>query len=260
MKLEDIKLPKTQENDLNDIPHAGKAFAKSIVGFNPINDHQTITADDGAWQQLVRAYLATCSFADANVGRILTALEKSPHANNTIIILWGDHGWHLGEKEHWRKMSLWERGTKTPFIIKMPNTNGNTQNIEAPVSLQDIFPTLVDLCKLKVTQQLDGNSLKPLLTNPDTKWDKPVIISHGPGNFAVRQDHWRLIRYADGSEELYDLSKDAHEFTNLANQADHKKTLSELRSHLPKTWPYIMGPRFKKFSDSFSPPPKQQKK
>ena len=254
IKLEDTKLPQTQKDDLNDIPDAGKAFARSIVGFRALNDHKTITAVDGAWQQLVRAYLATSSFADANVGRLLKALDESPHLDNTIVVLWGDHGWHLGEKEHWRKMSLWERGTKTPFIIKIPNNKGNRQNIDAPVSLQDIFPTLVDLCGLKLEQKLDGNSLKPLLNNPNADWTKPVVISHGPGNFAVRKNHWRLIRYADGSEELYDLSKDAKEFTNLAQQPQHAKVLTELRSHLPKSWRYLMGPRFKKFSDSFSKP------
>jgi len=185
-------------------------------------------------------------------GRLLDALKKSPYLENTIVVLWGDHGWHLGEKSHWRKMTLWERGTKTPFIIKLPGAKANGKRIEAPVSLQDIFPTLVDLCGLEVEQELDGNSLKSLLTKPSSTWDKAALMSHGPGNFAVRKGRWRLIHYADGSEELYDMKLDSAEFVNLANDIKHKDRCQELRKHLPKSWRYVMGPRFKKFSNSFA--------
>lgn len=147
--LAEIQLPPAPADDLEDIPPAGRVFAHTILGFFKADDHKAIAGIEGAWPQLVRAYLATCSFADANVGRLLDALEKSPHAENTIVVLWGDHGFHLGEKEHWRKMTLWERGTKTPFIIKWPGAKGNGRRVESPVSLQDIFPTLVDLCGLQ---------------------------------------------------------------------------------------------------------------
>lgn len=253
-ELKNVKIPHVPEDDLDDLSEAGKVFASTMVGFHKTDDHQAITSVEGAWQKLVRAYLATCSFADANVGRLLDALEKSPHLENTIVVLWGDHGWHLGEKSHWRKMTLWERGTRTPFIIKMPGAKANGKRIEAPVSLQDIFPTLLDLCGLEVGQELDGNSLKPLLTNPSAPWDKPVLISHGPGNFAVRKGRWRLIHYADGSEELYDIESDPGEFTNLARVPEYKERGAELRKHLPESWRYVMGPRFKKFSDSFAEP------
>lgn len=252
--LETVKLPHVPEDDLADVPEAGELFARTMVGFSRQNDHKAITAVDGAWEKLVRAYLATSSFADANVGRLLDALDKSAYSKNTIIVLWGDHGWHLGEKEHWRKMSLWERGTKTPFIIKMPGAKANGKRIEAPVSLQDIFPTLVDLCGIQIDQQLDGNSLKPLLMDPSAEWDKPVVISHGPGNFAVRKGTWRLIHYADGSEELYDIEADPGEFANLARNPEHQSKRQELRKHVPKSWRYVMGRRFKNFSDSFAEP------
>ncbi|PXA03615.1 iduronate-2-sulfatase [Coraliomargarita sinensis] len=249
---EDVQLPHVPDNDLEDLPVIGKLFANALVGFRSPADHETVTKIPGAWKELVRAYLATCTFADANVGRILDALENSPHRDNTIVVLWGDHGWHLGEKKHWRKMSLWERGTRTPFIIKVPG--GEPARIEAPVSLQDIFPTLVDLCQLELEQQVDGNSLVPLLQTPSMAWDKPVLMSHGPGNFAVRHGPWRLIRYADGGEELYHLGKDPGEYENLAIHPGREATRATLRAHIPESWRYVMGPRFKKFSEAFSPP------
>ena len=254
LDLETIQLPYVPKHDLTDVPKAGKRFAESMVGFNDKNDHKSITAVDGAWEKLVRAYLATSTFADANVGRVLDALKKSAYSKNTIIVLWGDHGWHLGEKNHWRKMTLWERGTRTPFIIKMPRAQANGKRISAPVSLQDIFPTLVDLCELQISQKLDGNSLKPLLMNPSAVWNKAVLISHGPGNFAVRKERWRLIHYADGSEELYDVKTDSGEFSNLACDSKYDDRRNKLRKYVPKSWRYIMGPRFDAFSNSFAKP------
>ena len=254
LKLETIKLPHVPDDDLADLPEAGKLFAKTKVGFSRLDDHQAISEVDGAWEKLVRAYLATSTFADANVGRVLDALNSSAYSENTIIVLWGDHGWHLGEKKHWRKMSLWERGTKTPFIIKVPGAKANGKRINAPVSLQDVFPTLVDLCEIQINQELDGNSLKPLLMKPNLEWDKPVVISHGPGNFAVRKGVWRLIHYADGSEELYNIKADPGEFLNLASLPEYQNQRVELHKQVPKKWRYVMGRRFKNFSSSFAEP------
>ncbi|MFK7790403.1 MAG: sulfatase, partial [Phycisphaeraceae bacterium] len=200
--LNDVALPRVPKDDLDDVPRAGRVFARSLVGFRHWDDHAEITAVDGAWQKLVQGYLAASSFSDSNVGRVLDVLAQSEHADNTIIVLWGDHGWHLGEKEAWRKMTLWERGTRTPLIIKLPGQQ-TSKLIDEPVSLQDLYPTLADLCGLKVEQPLDGDSLAPLMQTDAPDWDRPVIMSHGPGNFAVRHDRWRLIKYADGSEELY---------------------------------------------------------
>ena len=252
--LEKIKLPSVLQGDLDDVPNAGKIFASAMVGFSLTEDHKAIAGVDGAWQKLVRAYLATSSFADANVGRLLNALKAGPHLDNTIVLLWGDHGWHLGEKDHWRKMTLWERGTRTPLIIKMPGAAANSKKFETPVSLQDIFPTLVDLCDLEIEQKLDGESLKPLLENPSVVWDKHVLMSHGPGNFAIRKGQLRLIHYADGSEELYDIASDPSEFTNLAHDPKYADRGDKLRDHIPKSWRYIMGPRFEQFPDSFAKP------
>lgn len=248
-----IQLPEVLENDLDDIPDAGKYIAHNVYPFYKKKEHELIAAKKGLWKKLVHAYLATCSHSDYNVGRVLKALEASPYAKNTIIVLWGDHGWHLGEKEHWRKMTLWEQGTRVPFIIKIPGmTEGKI--VSNPVSLQDIYPTLVDLCKLDLSQELDGNSLTPLLTGQQVLWDKPALINWGPGNFAVRQGQWKLIRYADGSEEFYDISKDPNEYTNLADNPEFQPVLEKLRSSIPKTWKYIIDPRTKPFEHTLAKP------
>jgi arylsulfatase A-like enzyme len=256
--LDEVELPPAFEDDLDDVPGVGKLFAHQLVGFRPWDDHAGITAVEGAWKKLVRGYLASCSFSDANVGRLLDALAKSPHADNTIVVLWGDHGWHLGEKQAWRKMTLWERGTRTPMIIKLPGQREGTR-VKAPVSLLDLYPTLVELCGLEIDQPLDGNSLVPLLEDPDADWDTPAITSHGPGNFAIRLGQWRLIRYADGGEELYDLAADPHEQFNLATDASYDATRAALRQRLPKDWKYVMGPRFKNFGRAFAQPPADER-
>jgi arylsulfatase A-like enzyme len=251
--LESVKLPRVPEGDLDDVPEAGQVFARNLVGFRHWDDHKEITAVEGAWRKLVRGYLASCSFSDSNVGRVLDALAKSEHADNTIIVLWGDHGWHLGEKEAWRKMTLWERGTRTPLIIKLPGDH-EPRLIDEPVTLQDLYPTLVDLCGLAIDQPLDGDSLKPLMQARGEKSERAVLMSHGPGNFAVRQGRYRLIRYADGSEELYDVVSDPQEWENLAAKPGYGSVAAALRQQLPKTWKYVIGPRFKWFEDSFAEP------
>jgi arylsulfatase A-like enzyme len=131
------------------------------------------------WRKAVQAYLATISFADAQIGRVLDALDRCGHASNTIIVLWGDHGWHLGEKEHWRKHALWNVSTRTPLIFVAPKGVARDQLCQRPVSLIDIYPTLIDLCGLPKREGLDGHSLKPLLENPKREWDRPVVMTYG---------------------------------------------------------------------------------
>ncbi|MEQ8849163.1 sulfatase [Botrimarina sp.] len=253
--LESISLPVTPEDDLDDLPAAGRRFAANHVGYGAGSDHPSVVKTEGAWRKLVQAYLATCSFADANVGRMLDALRSSPHADNTIVVVWGDHGWHLGEKQRWRKFSLWERATRTPLIIRAPGTPSIGERVDAPVGLQDLFPTLVDLCGLEIQQPLDGRSLSPLLSDPSLGWDEPTLMTHGPGNFAVRRGPWRLIHYADGSEELYNLGSDPGEFTNLGRDSAFDPRRASLRRHLPERWLYVMGPRFEAFRDAFARSP-----
>jgi len=197
-------------------------------------DHQNVVANK-QWPIAVQAYLATISFADAQIGRVLDALEKSKHAENTIIVLWGDHGWHLGEKDHWRKHALWDVSTRTPLIISVPDGASNGQLCHRPVSLIDLYPTLIDLCGLPERDGLDGQSLNPLLESPTQNWNRPAVMTFGFKNHAIQTERWRYIRYVDGGEELYDHSKDPNEWTNLAGNPEFAAEIKRLSVHLPKT-------------------------
>ncbi|HIL69085.1 MAG TPA: DUF4976 domain-containing protein, partial [Verrucomicrobia bacterium] len=182
----------------------------------------------------VQSYLATISFADAQIGRVLDALEQSEHADNTLIVLWGDHGWHLGEKEHWRKHALWDVSTRTPLIISAPDRVAKGEICDRPVSLIDLYPTLIDLCDLPKRNGLDGQSLLPLLRNPEIEWERPVVITYGLNNHAVQTHRWRYIQYRDGTMELYDHGNDPHEWTNLASAPENKEVISKLQEALPR--------------------------
>ena len=181
----------------------------------------------------MQSYLATISFVDAQIGRLLDALDRSPHADNTIIVLWGDHGWHLGEKQHWRKHALWETTTRTPLIITTPDGLGRGQQSARMVSLIDLYPTLMELCAVPARSGLDGQSLVPLLRDPQREWTRPVLTTYGYQNHAVRTERWRYIRYEDGGEELYDHHNDPNEWHNLASQPQHAGVIAELQRALP---------------------------
>jgi choline-sulfatase len=166
------------------------------------------------WKPLVRAYLASTSFVDSQLGRVLTALRESGQADNTIVALISDHGWHLGEKEITGKNSLWEESTRVPMMISAPGLPRSAR-CQRPVELVDLYPTLLDLCRLPGRGGLDGRSVEPLLRDAGARWEWPAITTAGPNNHGVRTEDWRFIHYADGSEELYDLHKDPHEWNNL---------------------------------------------
>ncbi len=188
--------------------------------------------ENDQWQPLVRAYLASTSFVDSQVGRVLAALEESGHAENTIVVLWSDHGWHLGEKLITGKNTLWERSTRVPLIFAGPGI-ASGQECEQPVELLDIFPTLLELCGQPARVDLEGHSLLPLLQDAEAPRPWPAITTHNQGNHAVRTADWRYIRYADGSEELYHLARDPHEWTNLAASPAHDAKKRELAAWLP---------------------------
>jgi arylsulfatase A-like enzyme len=186
------------------------------------------------WPYAVQAYLASIAFADAQVGRLLDALDASDKKDNTIIVFWTDHGWHLGEKEHWRKFALWEEATRCPMMISAPGVTSSNSVCDRTVSLLDIYPTLSDLCGLPIRHENEGNSLRPLLEDPATEWDIPAVTTFGRSNHSVRSEKWRYIRYADGSEELYDHEADPLEWTNLADKG-YDQVLSDHKRWLPKT-------------------------
>ena len=238
--LEGILLPTTISNDLDDLPEMGKRMATTIYGTvgapearRGLSDHQFILQNN-QWKKAVQAYVASISFADAQIGRLLDALEKSAYNKNTIIVFFGDHGWQLGEKEHWRKFTLWEESTRVPFIFVAPGITKPNSVCERTVNLMDIYPSLIDLCRLQKKPGLEAMNFTPLLRNPKVAWNYPSITTHGRDNHAVRTERWRYIHYHDGGEELYDHTVDPQEWKNLANDPKYGSVKSELKKWLPK--------------------------
>lgn len=235
--IEDIQLPRGyREDDLNDLPPAGKRRGPNRY-FAHIREHDQ-------WKQGIQGYLASIAFADAMVGRVMDALNTGPNRDNTIVVLWGDHGWHLGEKQHWQKYTAWRVCTRVPFIVRVPagvpglragTRAGNT--CAQPVNLLSLFPTLTHLAGLPHKPDNDGPSLVPLLEDPHATWPH-VSLTHlaEPGSYGLSAEQWRYIHYANGDEELYDCRTDPFEWTNLAGSADHVGRLNTLRALGPTTF------------------------
>ncbi|HEY5313849.1 MAG TPA: sulfatase-like hydrolase/transferase, partial [Pirellulales bacterium] len=189
--------------------------------------------DNHQWRNLVRSYLACTSFVDAQIGRLLAALDETGLAENTIVVVWGDHGWHLGEKAITGKNTLWERSTRVPLVFAGAGVTRGGRSTQ-PAELLDIYPTLVELCGLPARHDLEGHSLVPQLHDAAATRAWPAITSHNQGNHAVRSERWRYIHYADGSQELYDLQSDPHEWKNLAADPQYSAVIAEHRRWLPK--------------------------
>lgn len=225
---ENINLPPYKENDLEDVPDIGREWA-----LDNGSRHDKVV-ELGLWKEAILAYYASISHSDRQLGRIMDGLKKSEYLENTIIILWSDHGYHLGEKDHWHKFTLWERSTHVPLVIVAPGITEPGSICNKPVSLLDLYPTLIELCGLPKKPELEGHSLLPLLKNPDAEWDHAAITTHGKDNHAVRTEFYRYIRYADGKEELYDHRNDPNEWTNLAEDDQYKDLKQDLRILLPQ--------------------------
>ena len=225
--LDSIQLPPYLENDMDDIPGIGKQIAEML--HMPTAEWMK---ENDEWKKVVQAYLATVSMVDYCVGHVLRALEESGHAENTIVILWSDHGYHLGEKNRFAKQSLWERSTRMPLVIAAPGFSGG-QSVGAPASLLDVYPTLLDLCGLPPNPGNEGVSLVPLMKNPDKEWPHYAITTYGENNHSVRSERYRYIRYEDGSEELYDHQADSDEWTNLAGNPEYASIKADLKKALP---------------------------
>ena len=226
--LESIKLPPYLENDLDDLPPAAVRMA------HPETDHVPMQKS-GRWKEAIQAYLATIAYCDMNLGRLLDALEKSAYRDNTIICLWGDHGWQLGEKHHWRKFALWEEATKAPFMWVVPGVTKPDTICERTVDFMSIFPTLTDLCGIPTPAHNEGVSIRRLLADPKASWDLPALTTYRFNNHTVRSEGWRYIRYANGDEELYDETRDPNEWTNLAAKPEFAARKAELAKSLPRT-------------------------
>ena len=224
-----IELPPYKADDLEDLPERMKKAktARSRI-------HKELEAK-GAVKDAIHGYLACMSYADAMMGRVLDALEKSTYADNTIVVLWSDHGYHHGEKYDWGKHTLWERTSNVPFIWAGPGVKkGAVTDVTA--SLIDMYPTFVEMCDLpKPHQKLEGVSLKETLAKPEAAKDRDVYLPYmAPGEYAIINKDWRYITYGKDGEELYDLTVDPNEWDNLANDSKYDETKELLRESAPK--------------------------
>jgi len=234
--LDGITLPQVRANDLDDVPSVARqmAYSSHFGKSTPkeLSDHQRIL-DKDLWRSAVQAFLADISFLDAMLGKLLDAFYQSKYAKDSIVVLWSDNGFHLGEKFHWRKATLWEEATRVPLIISSSAMKIG-QICQQPVSLIDLYPTLLEMCGLpQPSHSLEGHSLTPLLENVQSDWKQVARTTCGEGNHAIRSKDWRYIRYKDGSEELYDHRVDPQEWNNLATQESVAKIKNELLQFFP---------------------------
>ncbi len=226
--LDSLKLPPVRDDDGDDLPRAA-----AYQHWNLPEPRLDWLRSHDQWRNLVRSYLACVSFMDSQVGRLLEALQAAGLADNTIVVLWGDNGWHIGEKGMTGKTTLWDRSTRVPLIFAGPGVTAGGR-CERPAELLDIYPTLVELCGLPARPGVEGHSLVPQLKDAAAPRSWPAVTTHGPNNHGIRTERWRYIRYADGSEELYDMKNDPNEWTNLAGDAARADTKRELSQWLPK--------------------------
>ncbi|WP_159520509.1 sulfatase [Sunxiuqinia indica] len=228
--LDQIETPPYNPDDYDDIPELGERVTNA-----PMMPTTEELIQSGEWKNAVQAYMACIAFVDAQVGKVLSALEASRYKDNTIVVLWSDHGYHLGEKNRFAKQALWERDTRTILIFKDINNEGG-KTCDKPVQLLDIYPTLLELCNLPPYQQAEGHSLTNLINNADEDWAHPALSFYGKGNVAVRGERFRLIQYEDGSLELYDLVTDPNEWFNLAKKSEYQEIIKTLKQFIPKCW------------------------
>lgn len=224
--LDQIELPPHERGDWKDIP----TIAHQLHSSN--EDHKQMLRDD-RWKAAIQSYLAAMAYADMNIGRLIDALDASPYADNTVIVLWSDHGWHLGEKQKWRKFTLWEEATRTPLICVAPGVTEANTVISHPIDFTAIYPTLCELAGLPIPEHVEGKSLVPLLRDPDLTWNSYALTTHGYMNHAVRTRDWRYIRYSDGSEELYDHRSDPYEYNNLVGNPEYTDVIEKHMALLP---------------------------
>ncbi len=225
---ETLILPPYLENDRDDVPPFAWYLHWKLpeVGMRWVKEHHQ-------WEAIVRSYLACVSYMDAQLGRLLDALKAEGLEQNTIVVFWGDHGWHLGQKELFSKTSLWEPATKAPLIFAGPGVAGSGRCTQ-PAELLDIFPTLIELCGLPKNEQLEGLSLSPQLGDPKTVRERPAITTDGPDNHSIRSEQFRYTRYGDGSEEFYDMQADPNEWINRIAEPEYREEIEKLERWVPK--------------------------
>jgi uncharacterized sulfatase len=191
-----------------------------------------------ARRETVRAYYASVSFLDANVGRVLDALDRLGLADSTIVVFLSDHGYHLGEHGQWMKQTLFERSARVPMIVAGPGIASNGRAAPGVVELLDLYPTLAELTRVRPPRGLQGRSLVPLLKNPDAAWDHPALtqVRRGPAasaymGYSIRTGRWRYTEWDRGTRgtELYDEAQDPHESNNLAGDPAHRKVVAQMQ-------------------------------
>ena len=224
-----IETPAFKDDDLADLPDKIRKQRQNRKAF-----HYDKLVAMGAWKDALHGYLACTSYADAMIGRILSALESSPHADNTIVVLWSDHGYHLGEKGQWGKHTLWERTSNVPFVWAGPGVAKGVRT-DVTASLIDIYPTLIETCNLPAPrQQLEGVSLAATLKQPADAKDRTVYLPYmKPGEYAVMNRDWRYIHYDDKNQELYNVREDPHEWNNLASDPQYADVITTLQDSAP---------------------------
>ena len=231
--LESVAMPQMPSGDLSDVGEIAKRMVRKEFW---VWDNTTAAApgSPGSLKRMVQCYQAAADFADQMVGRLLDKLDETGMSENTIIVLWSDHGYHLGDKECCVKFTLWEKANHVPFIIVAPGVAKPGTRCDRPVGLVDIYPTLLELAGLPAKEDNDGLSLVPLLKDPQRKWERPALMTEGPGNHAIRSDRYRYIRYSDGAEEFYDQEHDPWDHNNLAGDAKYARVMAVHRKWLPK--------------------------
>ncbi len=229
----EIPLPPRKIDDEKDLPPGAISLMKNKKWFWK-GMMAVEKKKPGSYHDFIRSYAACIAYTDYLVGKLLDALDQSPRKDNTIIVLWSDHGFHIGEKDHIEKFALWEKSNHVPLIISAPGITPSGSRCDQPMDLTVLYPTLLELCGLPAQKSVDGKSIVKLLKNPNAPWELPALMTYGRGNHAVRTDRWRYIRYKDGTEELYDHSKDPHEWNNLAGEAQYREVILRHRKWLPK--------------------------
>lgn len=231
--LDQIVLPDLKEDDLDDLPPLAKAVSDGIGSF------ADKVIKSGKHKEAVQAYLATTTYVDTQIGRVLDTLDNSPYRDNTIVVFLTDHGLHLGEKLHWQKTTLWEEGTHTLLMFRAPGVTKAGGVSQRCVSLLDVYPTLAELCRLTPPATIDGRSLVPLLKNPKASWESTAITGlcdKGKTDMAyisIRHELGRYTRYGAKEEEFYDTTKDPHEWTNQIDNPKYAATVNKLRTLVP---------------------------
>ena len=222
--LDRIEIPPVRPEAVDALPPMARAWAHDP------GDHERIVAA-GQWERAIQGYLAASSYCDEKVGKIMASLDASGRWDDTLVLFMGDNGFHLGEKLHWRKFTLWEEATRVPLIAAGAGTRAGAV-VETPVSLLDLFPTLGEATGAPVPPDATGESLLASLTNPEAERASLPIATWGAGNHSIRSPRWRYTRYVDGSEELYDHDRDPYEWENLAGNPELAEARRELGARI----------------------------